>query len=99
YPPPTDGSTPKSWKDLRIETDVVNTRHSAYFAKWFFDQADGKVRMVEVRLAENGDPCEMYFSDWRQVNGKLLPHPFQVYHGDRPCCTMTISSYNMAAAK
>ena len=57
------------------------------------------LRAMEVRLQDTSDPCEIYFSDYRPVNGKLLPHRFQVYHADVHFATMTVTGYTMGAAK
>ncbi len=85
YPPPTDNSTPKSLKALRLpgDTDVLNTGIGTHLVKWFFDRKDGKLAGFEARLKENEDPCEVYLSDYRAVGGRQVPHRIQVYYGDQ----------------
>ena len=34
--------------------------------------------------AENADPCEVYFSDYRDVDGRLLPGRMEVRTADGP---------------
>ena len=98
YPPPTDGSAPKSWMDQRVDAEVINTRFGPYQTKWFFSKSDQKVLGFELRLAElNEDPFEVYFADYRAVDGRQLPHRMQVYYKDVHYGTFTVTNYNLAA--
>jgi serine protease Do len=93
YPPPPQG---KRWVDQRVDTDVLNTKFGRYQTKWFFSRADQKLLGFELRQQElNEDPCEVYFSDYRAVNGRQLPHKMQVYYSDRHYGTFTITNYNL----
>jgi hypothetical protein len=31
---------------------------------------------------EDADPCELYFSDYREVEGRMVPGRIEVRHGD-----------------
>ena len=102
YPPPTDGSTIKSWMEQRVDTDVLNTRFGPFQNKWFFSRTDQKILGVEMRMQNDDEPCEVYFSDYRAVNGKQLPHRFQVYYrspaGNAPYShygTFTVNNYKV----
>jgi serine protease Do len=83
YPPPTpgDGKTPLS-QPPRVDTEVLNTRHGPFLVKWFFARSDQKLIAFELRLNENEDPCEVYLSDYRAVDGRMFPHRLQVQYGD-----------------
>jgi S1-C subfamily serine protease len=99
YPPPADGSTPKTWTKQRVDTEVLNTGSGVYRVKWFFAKNDHKLLGFELRMQDNEDPCEVYFSDYRAVDGRQLPHGIQVYYRDAHYGTFTVSGYKMAAAK
>ena len=98
YPPPADGSTPKSLAKLRVDTEILNTSLGVYKVKWFFARNDHKLLGFELRMQDlNEDPCEVYFSDYRPVDGRPLPHRMQVYYRDAHYGTFTVSSYKLAA--
>lgn len=94
YPPPTDRSAVKSWADQRVMTEVLNTRFGVYMNKWFFAPADQKLLGLELRMQEqNEDPVEVYFSDYRPVDGKPLPHRIQVQYENHYYGTFNVTSY------
>jgi len=62
----------------RLLADVLNTEHGPFFAKWFVDQADGKLLGLEVFIEKDQDPCELNFSDYREIEGRLVPTRFDV---------------------
>jgi len=95
YPPPSDGKTVSSLASLRVETEVLNTRHGPFLAKWFFSPEDQKLLGFELRMDENEDPCEVYFSDYRTVSGKSLPHRMQVLYNDGHYGTFEFSSFKV----
>jgi hypothetical protein len=99
YPPPTDGKTASSLASLRVDAEVLNSRHGPFLAKWFFSQADHKLLGFEVRMQDNEDPCEVYFADYRPVAGRLLPQRMQVIYGDGHYGTFSLENYNLAGVK
>jgi S1-C subfamily serine protease len=99
YPPPADGKMPPSLADLRVDTEVLNTRLGPFLTKWFFDRKEYKLLGYEVRLQDNEDPCEVYLSNYRAVDGRHLPHRIQVIYGNGHYGTFDVTSYKLAAAK
>lgn len=95
YPPPPDGKMAARLKDLRQDAEVLNTEHGPFKAKWFFSQKDQQLVGFELWQAENEDPCEVYFSDYRAVNGRMLPHRLQVIHGDSHYGTITVKNWEL----
>jgi S1-C subfamily serine protease len=99
YPPPADGKPAKSLAELRVDTEVMNTRHGTFMAKWFFSRADYKLLGFEVRMLDaNEDPCEVYLYDYRPVQGRMLPHAMQVWYQDRRYGLFTIDRYQFGNA-
>ena len=50
---------------------------------------------LELRLQDNEDPCEVYLSDYRPVDGRLLPHRFVVQYGELHYGTFTVGAYTL----
>lgn len=96
YPPPAPGDkgTP-NLASLRVDTEVLTTRHGPFLTKWFFALSDQKLAGFELRLNENEDPCEVYLADYRPVEGRLLPHRMQVQYGDGHYGTFTFTGFNL----
>jgi len=99
YPMPIDGSRPKSLADLRIDTDVLNTEHAAVATKWYFSQKDQSLLGFEVYVVKEDDPCEVYLSDYRSVQGRELPHRMEVRYGNGRFGTFTVKNYQFSPAK
>lgn len=97
YPYPTDGSTPKSLKDIRVDTEVLRTEHGGVPAKWYFDKKDQKLLGFEVFVEEKADPCEVYLADYRPVDGRQLPHRIEIRYGNDRFGVWTVKSYQLAA--
>jgi serine protease Do len=99
YPPPVDGKPAKSLAELRVDCEVLNTRHGLFMTKWFFSRTDQKLLGFEVRISDaNEDPCEVYLYDYRPVQGRQLPHAMQVWYQDRRYGNFTISGYHFGTA-
>ncbi|MCC6420247.1 MAG: trypsin-like peptidase domain-containing protein [Gemmataceae bacterium] len=97
YPPPADGKQPPSLASLRVDADVLHTQYASYQARWFFNQSDRLLRAVEVRLKDTDDPCEVYFSDYRPVDGRMLPHLLQIHHGNQHYATIELTAFQTGA--
>jgi serine protease Do len=95
YPYPADGSAPKSLASLRVDTDVIRTKHGSVNCKWYFAK-DGKLLGVETYLAKDTDPCELYFHDYKDAGGgMMLPHRIEVRFGDKRYGWFNIAKYNL----
>jgi S1-C subfamily serine protease len=99
YPPALEGKMPGSLKDLRVDGEVLTTRMGPFLAKWFFALDDQKLLGFEVRLTDNEDPCEVYFSDYRKVEGRDLPHRMQVVYGNERYGVFTFQAFRVQKGK
>jgi S1-C subfamily serine protease len=102
YPRPVDGKEPPSLGDLRVDTEVIQTEHAATPCKWYFSRPDAALLGGEIVIVPDEDPCELYFSDYRSVDGLMLPHRVEVRFGNnRPdndrFGVLRITSYQLAA--
>ncbi len=74
---------------------MLRTALGSYPAKWFFKPGDATLVGFESSYTNEEDPCEVYCYDFKEVNGVKLPHTFVVRWGEKPYCTMTITSYTL----
>ncbi len=99
YPPPADGKPPRSLADLRVDSEVLRTEHAAIPSKWYFSLKDQTLLGFEVTVDKDDDPCEVYLSDYRKVDGRLLPHRIEVRHGNGYFGTLLVRRYELATGK
>jgi serine protease Do len=97
YPPspPSNVTVPADLAALRVDAEVINTRHGPFLTKWYFARTDQRLLGFELRLNDNEDPCEVYLSDYRAVDGRLLPHRFQVQYGDGHYGTFQFTTFSL----
>jgi S1-C subfamily serine protease len=99
YPPPPEGRAAGSLAELRIDCDVISTEHAAVAAKWYFSRGDHTLLGFEVFAVADEDPCEVYLSDYRLVDGRLLPHRLEVRHKDERFGVLSVQSWQLAPAR
>ncbi len=97
YPRPLNGTAPPSLADLRVDTEVLNTEHAAAIAKWYFDKKDHRLLGAEISPVRDEDPCELYFHDFKPVDGRLLPHRIEIRYGNGRFGILTIQKYQLAS--
>lgn len=99
YPFPLDGPAPRTLADLRVDCAVLRTRHGSTECKWYFDRKDHRLLGFETYITRDADPCEVYCHDYKQVDGRWLPHLFEVRHGDRRYALITVDKYGFQTDK
>jgi serine protease Do len=62
--------------------DVLMATRNVADMNLVFDPATGRLIVVEMAVESAADPCELRFSDYREVGGRQLPHTIEVRHGD-----------------
>ena len=45
------------------------------------------------------DPCEISFSDYRDINGRSLPHQLKVRYGNNEFAVIELTNYAIPAQK
>jgi hypothetical protein len=96
YPPRADGSKPQRLGDLRVDAEVLHTEHAAVQGQWYFTKGDGKLLGFEVTVTKDDDPCEVYLSDYRAVDGRQLPHRIEVRYGNDTYGVLAVKAYTLA---
>jgi len=61
--------------------------------RFYFDAIEGDLVGIEMQAADDQDPCEIYFSDYRPVQGRRLPYRWLIRHGDEQFADLRITSY------
>jgi S1-C subfamily serine protease len=100
YPWPADGSTPPSLASLRVDCAVLKTKHGSVECRWYFSLKDHTLLGFETNLGKDPegretDPCEVFFSDYKDVDGKKLPHRIEIHYKDKRYGVFTVSKYTL----
>jgi S1-C subfamily serine protease len=102
YPFPADGSAPKSLASLRVDCATIITKHGSANCKWFFSLKDNMLLGFECYAAKDSkdpdeaDPCEVYFHDYKAVDGKMLPHKMEVRYRDKRYTYLNVTKYTLS---
>jgi len=96
YPPPADGVAPKGLAGLRVDADVMRSRHGPVTCKWYFARPDARLMGFEVHLSKDTDPCEVYLSDYRDAGaGRQLPHRIECRFADKRYAVLTVARWTV----
>jgi len=95
YPMPTGDKMPESLNTLRINCEVIRTKQGQFESKWFFSQKDGTLLGGEISLYKDEDPCELFFSDYKDVGDRKLPHRIECRFGDKRYAVITARTYTL----
>lgn len=72
--------------------DLLAAVHDTVEARFYFDVATGELVLLESIPDASADPCEVYFSEYRELGGRWLPHRIEVRHGDEVFTVLDIKS-------
>jgi S1-C subfamily serine protease len=73
--------------------DVLVGIHGAVETRFFFDSESGRMAAIEMFPDDYTDPCELYFHDYREVDGRFLPGRIAVRHGEDRYGEFQISAF------
>jgi S1-C subfamily serine protease len=62
--------------------DVLVATHNVVEARFMFDAVSGRLLGMEYYPSNDSDPCEIYFGDYQEVEGRWLPRRMEVRFGD-----------------
>jgi serine protease Do len=74
-------------------TDVLVGVHKGVECRFYFDTAEGHLLALEMFPQEETDPCEVYFSEYHDVDGRQLPGRMEVRYGDEVFGIFTINNF------
>jgi len=75
------GTAPLFGRDGLV--DVLFGTHAGVTVRFMFDPESGQMVGLEALPGDDVDPCEFYFSDFRELEGSWRPRTLTVRHGDR----------------
>ena len=78
--------------------DVLIGTRNVSETSFVFDPKTGLLAVAEVFVDPDSDPCEVRFSDYRDVDGRLMPHKMEVRHGDQLFGVISWSSIELGSA-
>jgi S1-C subfamily serine protease len=74
------GTTPCEGREK--PADVLVAVHGDIECRFLFDPEGGQLVAMEMIPEEDSDPCELFFSEFHEVEGRILPGRIEVRHGD-----------------
>jgi serine protease Do len=81
------------WTGQPDSADCLIGLHGGVETRFYFDPTEGDLIGVEMQPADDQDPCEIYFSDFRSIDGRRLPHHWLIRHGDDTFAELKITGY------
>ncbi|MGA2617779.1 MAG: trypsin-like peptidase domain-containing protein [Thermoguttaceae bacterium] len=78
--------------------DVVVGSYRGVEGWFFFDPAGGQLLALEMYADEHADPCEIYFSQYRDADGRTLPGRMEVRAGDTWFGTFLLDEFDFREA-
>ena len=99
YPPPAGPPGAKAdtrpLKDSRVDCEVIRGKHGPFEAKFYYAAAGQQLLGCEVTLSKEEEPCELFFGDYKPVDGRSLPHRIEVRTGDKRYAVLTVKTYTL----
>jgi hypothetical protein len=77
--------------------DVLAGTYDVIEANFLFDPDTGSLIGLELFTDEQVDPCEVYFGDYRDTDGRQVPHAMIVRHADRVFTSIRLESVQWSA--
>ena len=75
------------------QVDLLVGLYRGVEVHFMFDPDSGQLLALEMFPDDGVDPCEIYFGDYREVDGLALPHRLEVLHAMRPYGVFQISKF------
>jgi len=79
--------------------DVLVGTRNVVETRFMFDPRSGKMIGLEMYPDLSLDPCEISFSDYRDINGRSLPHQLKVRYGNNEFAVIELTNYAIPAQK
>jgi serine protease Do len=73
--------------------DVLVGTHKGAECRFYFDPDDGRMLAIEMFPSDNTDPCEIYFSEYREMDRRMLPGRLVVRFADEIYGEFPINEY------
>jgi hypothetical protein len=84
--------------DNRVEDCLVG-----YFegmeTRFFFADESGDLTGIELFAADDADPCEISFSDFKEFEGRRLPQRWLIRHAEAPFAELVVETWSVNVGK
>jgi hypothetical protein len=84
------------WRSEQQLDDCLAAIHGGVETRFYFDPDSADLVGIEMQASDHEDPCEIYFDDIREIDGRSLPHRWTIRHGDEVYADLTITSYDLS---
>jgi hypothetical protein len=91
------GTVPLSGRDGLV--DVLVGIHGGVECRFLFDPSEGHLLAMEMFPEEHADPCEIYFLEHRELEGRWLPRRMEVRFGDDPYAAFRLDTWEFQQTK
>jgi S1-C subfamily serine protease len=71
--------------------DVLVGLHQGVEGRFYFDAIEGHLLALELFADDQSDPCEVYFSSYRERQGRFWPDQIAIRYGDEPFATFQVT--------
>jgi S1-C subfamily serine protease len=78
--------------------DVLVGSHKGVECRFYFDPAAGHLLALEMFPDDESDPCEVYFTDYRETAGRFWPGRIEVRYGDEQYALFTVKDAGLGEA-
>ncbi len=75
--------------------DVLHAVGDGVETRFYCDPSDGQLVCLEMFPDDGADPCEVYFSDYRENDGRLLPHRMEVRYENNLFGIFTLTNFDL----
>jgi len=82
-----------------VWADVLVGLHKGAECRFFFDPADGRLLAMEMFPEDDVDPCELLFTEEREVDGRRMPGRIEARIGDDLYGVFEIEEYTFGDTK
>ncbi len=73
--------------------DVLVGTYGGVETRFYFDPAEGDLVGLNMFADDDVDPCEIYFSDIRQVSGRAFPRRIEIRHASETYAVITVTNF------
>jgi S1-C subfamily serine protease len=85
------------WPATEQLADVLVGTHEVVETRFYFDRSTGRLLGLEMYPDSEVDPCELYFREYHDVEGRELPLVVEVVHGDERFATLRLENLRIPA--
>ena len=78
--------------------DVVVGTTNGVECRFMYEPSSGALVALEMYPSLDTDPCEVYFGDYRESDGRFFPHKIEVHYGDNLFAIMAVKKVDLKKA-